>query len=665
MTTLTSSCKKSEEKIISEVIHFSKDDHFEKTFHKTALAWTNENDDPISASDLLHLEYRSHTSKSDGLSCMKKQLTNDKLLYWMTRTYSKFYPTPNLTLWITAITVSFFQLGISYFFYIFDIYSDYQLTTDYAAAYTDVHNYTLLMLECAKVNQTLDGHLQNSTCFQTGDRYPQTTYKVAFILTWISMIISLCVYVVGIIFFFDSKNVLQTRFNWLYDTKNNKMKLEKQDSMYDEEDDELRGSHDRKLLNNYYIKEAVKILLICLVKLLWPFFHLYRRIRYEASRNKSKRRNNFIEFESIWVMVKTIEYGIEATCQLIIVLYLLVPYYDEIHIWDFETSTKKIFSGIAHFASGGKYQACLLEKVLGKLFINVVAQSWSLTFLKYMKYGMSVFEHLSHIVPLYLSYASQIVARIMVLRVFFVTAEELFHIDNKGLSIGIFFILHFCFTLIIKLLFEGRTDRITSRRMDFKCLQLLVKFLINWISSSTVYIWCTGYGANPRRHIHEHNTFLPQLSFQILILIEHLILTVFSLSLSNTICLDTHVFEETAVAAVCLWIFGNMSLVFHYKNCHTWSQTNGPTQNFCGEANKPQVDFEEEENQENYKDSDLLCYCISNLCCSRNPYKISVTKACIQIETLDQGKGANSISCISNGIEMKSSCEPLLSFSSS
>ena len=108
-----------EDEVVKQVIHFNQNDHFEKTFHKTALAWTNENDDPISASDLLHLEYQSHSSKPEGLSCMKKQLTNDKLLYWMTRTYSKFYPTPNYILWISAILMSFFQLGFSYFFYTF------------------------------------------------------------------------------------------------------------------------------------------------------------------------------------------------------------------------------------------------------------------------------------------------------------------------------------------------------------------------------------------------------------------------------------------------------------------------------------------------------------------------------------------------------------------
>ena len=70
-----------EKEVVYEVVHFYEADHFEKTFQKTALAWANENDDPISASELLHFEHQTHESKKEGLQCMKNQLTNDKLLY--------------------------------------------------------------------------------------------------------------------------------------------------------------------------------------------------------------------------------------------------------------------------------------------------------------------------------------------------------------------------------------------------------------------------------------------------------------------------------------------------------------------------------------------------------------------------------------------------------
>jgi len=647
--------KMSEQDVVKQVIHYNQPNHFEKTFHKTALAWANENDDPISASDLLHLEFQSHPEKSEGLSCMKKQLTNDKLLYWITRTYSKFYPTSNCIRWTTAIITSCFQLVFcGYFLYTFDIYSDYQLTTDYANAYTDVGNYTLLMLECARVSHTLEGPHANDSCFNFADKYPKRTYKVAFFLTWISMIFSLLVYLIGVIFFFNSKN-LTAKFTWLH-----KLNSDNCDS-----DENMVEKIKR------YSKKIFEYFLIFLIKLFWPVFHFYRRVRYEASTNKSKRRKNYIEFESIWIMVKTIENGIEATIQMIIVLYLLVPYYDEIHDWNFQTTVTKTFFGIAHFISGGRYkQACLLEKVLGKLFISVVFQGFSLTYLKYMKYGMSLPEHLTNMIPLAVSYFSQIIARLYVLRVFFVTAEDLFQMENKGLAIGTFFIIHFALTLAIKLSFEIRIE--DTNGLDFHCFQSLIRFLINWISSSLVYIWSTGYGANPRKHVDEHNTFLPQMCFQLLILVEHLVLTLFPLTLAHTTCLDEHTFEFTAKLVPCLWILGNLSLFSHYKCCHTWSQTNGPTHNFsCIKTNsQSDSETEEEESEEKYKKSSLCClpnkryneetdthepvlYCISNICCSRKPYKISLhADQCLDIERVPRITDSLTVEN-TNGVEMR------------
>ena len=577
-----------EKDILYEVVHYLDATHFEKTFHKTALAWTNENDDPISASDLLHFEYQTHETKREGLNCMKNQLTNDKLLYWMTRTFSKFYPTPNYILWTTASIVSCLQLGLSYFFYLFDIVSDLQLTRDYKDALDDIDGYTHEMWKCARHDE-YDELLKPGTCFLKADKYPRTTYETAYYLTIFSMVISIAVYIIGIIFFFDSKNITE-KLTWFKDTKG-------------------KGSWRRIIL---------KYLLLCGIRIFWPFFHIYRRIRYEASRNKSSRRKNLIEFESIWIMVKTIEYGIEATVQLIIVLYLLVPFYDQIHDWDFQTTCQKTFNGIAHFMTGGWYSACLLEKVVGKLFINVVVQSLSLTTLRYIKYGMSIFEHASNMWPLFLSNISQIVARIMVLRVFFVTAEDVLGIDSKGLAITLFFLIHFTLTFCIKITFELNSKDYC--RINWICFYGIVKFLINLISSSIVYTWSPqGYGRDPRRNVHEHNTFLPQLLFQSLILMEHLILIILPLSLSSSFCLDSHTFQLTAFLVPCLWLVSILCLSFHYKNFHTWSQTNGPSQTCWGSTSTTHKEVS----------------CVSGFCCSHNLFKVTLDRNCLNIENMN------------------------------
>merc|ERR550539_1401076 len=197
--------------VIGQIIHYQDQAHHEKTFHKTSLAWANENDDPITASDLIHLEYRHHRDKEEGICCIKKQLTNDRLLFWITRTFSKFYPTVSFKKWCQAIFVSLIQLGISYFFFIFDLVSDYQLTKDYYDAYTNTNNYSYQMLQCARVGvePASQTRLQSTSCFSFTTEIPDKHYYVAMCLTFLSMGLSLAVYVLGIIFFFDVTNITE------------------------------------------------------------------------------------------------------------------------------------------------------------------------------------------------------------------------------------------------------------------------------------------------------------------------------------------------------------------------------------------------------------------------------------------------------------------------
>ena len=548
--------------VIGQIIHYQDTTHHEKTFHKTSLAWANENDDPITASDLIHLEYRHHQDKEEGISCIKKQLTNDRLLFWITRTFGKFYPTVSFKKWCQAIFVSLIQLGVSYFFFIFDLVSDYQLTKDYYEAYTNTNNYSYQMLQCARVgngSHSSGGFSAGSSCFNFTNEIPDNHYYVAMCLTYLSMTLSLAVYVFGILFFFDVTNITE--------------KFRAREITPPEKRSEVR---DQMLRFRFAVEN---FLLKILIKLFWPCFHLYRKIRYEATKNKSSRREKLIEFDGIWFMVKTIEYGIEATIQLKIVLYLLVPYYDEIHDWNFQTTIQKVADGLLHFLTAGRFKACLLDKVIGKLAFNVLSQTASLTMLKYLKYGMSPLEHVGNMAPLFLSYLIQIWARVLVIRVFFVTAEDLFGLeDNKGLAIGLFFAIHFALLLVIKLIFE--LGGMPSAQCDLdslvRCARFWLRFLINWVSSSFVYVWSTGYGSKPRDNIHEHNTALPQSLFQLLILLEHLVLVLYPVYQVDMDCLDRDTYLKTSWLVPVMWVLSNLCLVFHYSSCHTWSSINGP-----------------------------------------------------------------------------------------
>ena len=634
LTRISNAMNMEEDMVIRSIVNFSDKNHYEETFHRTALAWANENDDPISVTDLLHLIKATHPSKEEGLRCIKQQITNDKLLFWITRTFSRFYPNSPGKMWSKAFIISFLTLGISYFGFIFDIYTDFQLTYDYSAAYSDIENYTSEMMQCARVNRSDPGNVtqdQAQSCFSFNDQYPQQTYIVAYWLTWSSMLVSLIAYVIGITFVFNMRNLTEKKF-------------------------------PKPGANATIIGKALwtirQIFLWIVIRMFWPFFHLYRKLRYEGSEVKSSRRKKFIEFETIWIMVRTIEHGIEATVQLIIVLYLLVPYYDEIHDWDFQTTVKKTSSGIFHFLTLGNYPACLIEKIVGKLFMNVIAQSISLTLLKYLKYGMSLPDHLANMIPVFASNTLQIIARLYAMRVFFVIAEDLLRTnDNKGLAIGIGFCLHFLAVLLIKITFELRKEN--YQRGFWWNIKFCMKFTINLLSSCLLYVQTNEYGTKPRDNINQHNTFLPQLIFQIVILIEHLIVIIFPLGLVSNDCLDRETYINTAYFVPILWLISNISLIWHYKDCHTWSQTNGPSFRLftVEQSQDPNEMINPPTTSPNCPEPEMSCFTF--LCCQSVQIICSCSKRCVQINNQEKRKIYKSSDKIElNG--MNSSTEPLI-----
>ena len=236
-------------------------------------------------------------------------------------------------------------------------------------------------------------------------------------------------------------------------------------------------------------------------KIIWPVFHVLERIKYEASENRAHRRKELLEFENVWVMVKTIEYGLENSIQLFLILYLLVPYNNIIYQWEFQQILQKSFRGIAHFLTFGNVKACLLEKTVGKLFMNLVGQSLTVSLLMFQKHGISFCDNLIRFLPLWLSIFAQICARMFAFRIFFLT--------NQVTEILIFFCFHFMFVLLVKMLFELRRDHFTSCPMTF---MNILRFIISWLSCAVIYM-----RLNPPRqkNIHHNNSFIPQTIFQV------------------------------------------------------------------------------------------------------------------------------------------------------
>ena len=118
-------------KKLHEVLLFCDPRNSDETLTKTALEWAVENDDRLCTTEILHQEYECHkNSKSEGLNCLRNQLTGDELLTWTIETYTKFY---NKT-WAQKVLIPIFgllPLFASIATFVYDYYSDMELTMEY------------------------------------------------------------------------------------------------------------------------------------------------------------------------------------------------------------------------------------------------------------------------------------------------------------------------------------------------------------------------------------------------------------------------------------------------------------------------------------------------------------------------------------------------------
>ena len=83
--------------------------------------------------EILHQEFECHkNSKHSGLNCLRDQLTGDELLMWTIETFNAFYDKTFVQKYFTPV-MGLFPLLLSIATFVYDYYSDTELTIDYHA----------------------------------------------------------------------------------------------------------------------------------------------------------------------------------------------------------------------------------------------------------------------------------------------------------------------------------------------------------------------------------------------------------------------------------------------------------------------------------------------------------------------------------------------------
>jgi hypothetical protein len=311
--------------------------------------------------------------------------------------------------------------------------------------------------------------------------------------------------------------------------------------------------------------------LVVLGKLLWPFIHAWRRVKYLASFRSSKYSKMHSVSDEAWTNIKAVEYGVESSLQLFLQLWLLNPFLAEISIWSPTEVVVKCVTGLANFVTFDTYPACYLEKALGKILLTVISFSLGVAQMKSYKPGQGYSGKSLGIISILFSILAQTIARTFAIK-------SLILMKSPGfLKYAIFFFTHYTAVFAIKILCETQSVKEKLKVYKKDNLKILLMFIASGFSSTIVMIHL--------RHVQptsnkSHFTFLSHSSFFILILIENIVLVTFPYFAPDLYpvddCFTTNSRSTAVWIVVVLWFVGVICQIIYYKMAHDWSHLNGP-----------------------------------------------------------------------------------------
>ena len=102
----------------------------EATFRKAPIEWVVQNQDEIGIGELLSQEKNLHENVEDGLSCLRKNLSNDEKLKSTVKQFSGLYKKANNVIIFLGL-LSILPILSSIFYFFVDLFSDINLTHEY------------------------------------------------------------------------------------------------------------------------------------------------------------------------------------------------------------------------------------------------------------------------------------------------------------------------------------------------------------------------------------------------------------------------------------------------------------------------------------------------------------------------------------------------------
>jgi hypothetical protein len=315
---------------------------------------------------------------------------------------------------------------------------------------------------------------------------------------------------------------------------------------------------------------CLKTFLICVCKLLWPFVFWGRQLLYLASPKRSQHKQSLAKSKAIWNNIKIVEYGLESSAQLLLQVWLILPFLNTILNLDNNTRINMCLSGLVNFFTFEILPACYLEKALAKLLLTIFFLSLGISQTK-----KNPGQVLINTLPMFLSIFAQTVGRIVALTCLFLTDLLL-----GGYTVtGLFLVIHFFLVFLIKTLFEVKSLRakivaLCQSQGWRKRIWKVMKFITSCLSSIIVMIHLRSSDREERHK--KHPTFLSHSAFQVLVLLENILLVCLPYGALLPKCVPAISWTKVVGFVTVAWLVGAVAQGFHYKFSNPLSPVNGP-----------------------------------------------------------------------------------------
>ena len=414
--------------------------------------------------------------------------------------------------------------------WLWDLVSDIQLCLQYQRiSQIDVNSSSLILNEIATINTDHNESFIYDIYFpnflngsQVDANYSKlsTKYNTAYLITMCIIIANVLAFLIGACL--GPPKWIETEIEKINKRLNRKEELESLTWYKIEDSRELKDLKSEKL----YLKLISFQILSPIARIFWPILILMpHQYLNNVSTLPSKITKARFRTEILWKLVKIIETSLENVIQLGVQLYLIMPLLETLTKWSWIEIISSGFKGVLGIMSFGFYTTCSIDQTLGKIGFTIFGLSLGHTMMRLEKPGLSFTEKLLPMSVLFFSHLFQVVSRLLAIRNLMILEV------SYMLKYIMVFLIHFCFVLAIKLMFDTRLkNEICPFKKPLKefCwfyVKRLKRILLLLLSCAcSLFVNVNLHRNTINLHIPKHS-FLSQISFNLLIMLENLALT--------------------------------------------------------------------------------------------------------------------------------------------